>query len=78
MLIISVKFIFKFRKPGLGPKEAEGEKRQWTPHQLKAGETIIGLQAGSNKGATQSGMVSVLVLKNKIWVGEFILLGNLF
>uniref|UniRef100_A0A914NXI8 Uncharacterized protein n=1 Tax=Meloidogyne incognita TaxID=6306 RepID=A0A914NXI8_MELIC len=45
-----------FGKPGLGPKEAEGEKRQWTPHQLKAGETIIGLQAGSNKGATQSGM----------------------
>nr|CAD2158151.1 unnamed protein product [Meloidogyne enterolobii] len=47
-----------FGKPGLGPKEAEGEKRQWTPHQLKAGETIIGLQAGSNKGATQSGMVN--------------------
>nr|CAD2192518.1 unnamed protein product [Meloidogyne enterolobii] len=46
-----------FGKPGLGPKEAEGEKRQWTPHQLKAGETIIGLQAGSNKGATQSGMI---------------------
>lgn len=79
MLITKLKFIFKFRKPGLGPKEAEGEKRQWTPHQLKAGETIIGLQAGSNKGATQSGMVSVLILKNKIWVGEFIsesFLGN--
>uniref|UniRef100_A0A0N5BA75 Calponin-homology (CH) domain-containing protein n=1 Tax=Strongyloides papillosus TaxID=174720 RepID=A0A0N5BA75_STREA len=41
---------------GLGPKEAEGEKREWTEEQLKAGEGIIGLQAGSNKGANASGI----------------------
>ncbi|CAK5086251.1 unnamed protein product [Meloidogyne enterolobii] len=58
-----------FGKPGLGPKEAGGG----TSRQPKAAEPIIGLQAGSSKGATQSGMVSVLILKNEIWVGEFIL-----
>jgi len=46
----------KFGKPTLGPKEAHGEKRQWTDEQLRAGDGIIGLQAGSNKGATQAGM----------------------
>jgi len=45
----------KFGKPTLGPKEGEGEKRTWSPEQLRAGEGVIGLQAGSNKGATQSG-----------------------
>jgi len=66
LLITSLKFIFKFRKPGLGPKEAEGG----TPHHLKTGEAIIGLQAGSSKGATQSGMVSVLILKMKFGLGN--------
>jgi len=46
----------KFGKPTLGPREAQGEKRNWTDEQLKAGDTVIGLQAGSNKGATQAGM----------------------
>lgn len=46
----------KFGKPTLGPKEAQGEKRDWTEEQLKAGATIIGLQAGTNKGASQAGM----------------------
>nr|CAD2192851.1 unnamed protein product [Meloidogyne enterolobii] len=41
-----------FGKPGLGPKEAGGG----TSRQPKAAEPIIGLQAGSSKGATQSGM----------------------
>ncbi|VDO70467.1 unnamed protein product [Heligmosomoides polygyrus] len=45
-----------FGKPGLGPKEAEGEKRAWTEEQLKAGQNVIGLQMGSNKGATASGI----------------------
>uniref|UniRef100_A0A0N4ZGC4 Calponin-homology (CH) domain-containing protein n=1 Tax=Parastrongyloides trichosuri TaxID=131310 RepID=A0A0N4ZGC4_PARTI len=45
-----------FGKPGLGPKESEGEKREWTEEQLKAGQGIIGLQAGSNKGANASGI----------------------
>uniref|UniRef100_A0A915BZL8 Calponin-homology (CH) domain-containing protein n=1 Tax=Parascaris univalens TaxID=6257 RepID=A0A915BZL8_PARUN len=45
-----------FGKKGLGPKEAEGEKREWTEQQLRAGESVIGLQMGSNKGATASGI----------------------
>ncbi|KRY22324.1 Myophilin, partial [Trichinella patagoniensis] len=46
----------KFNKPSLGPKEAQGEKREWTEEQIRAGECVIGLQYGSNKGATQAGM----------------------
>uniref|UniRef100_A0A914GYK3 Calponin n=1 Tax=Globodera rostochiensis TaxID=31243 RepID=A0A914GYK3_GLORO len=46
-----------FGKSGLGPKEAEGAKKEWTSEQLRAGEAIIGLQMGSNKGANQSGMI---------------------
>ena len=39
-----------------GPKEAEANKREFTEEQLKAGQGIIGLQMGTNKGANQSGM----------------------
>uniref|UniRef100_A0AC34FES9 Calponin-homology (CH) domain-containing protein n=1 Tax=Panagrolaimus sp. ES5 TaxID=591445 RepID=A0AC34FES9_9BILA len=46
----------KFGKPSIGPKEAHGEKRNWTAEQLKQGDAIIGLQMGSNKGATASGL----------------------
>lgn len=42
--------------PTLGPKEAEGEKREFTEEQLSAGKNIIGLQMGTNKGASQAGM----------------------
>jgi len=45
----------KFGKPTLGPREAQGEKREWTEEQLRAGEGVIGLQMGSNKGANASG-----------------------
>ena len=45
-----------FGKPGLGPKEAEKNTRQFTEEQLNAGKSTIGLQMGSNKGATQSGI----------------------
>ncbi len=45
-----------FGKPGVGPKEAESEKRNWSEEQLKAGDAIIGLQMGSNKGANASGI----------------------
>ena len=41
--------------PVLGPKEASENKREFTEEQLRAGEGIIGLQAGSNKGASQAG-----------------------
>ncbi|XP_033214573.1 muscle-specific protein 20-like [Belonocnema kinseyi] len=45
----------EWRGPCLGPKPSEENKRYFTEDQLRAGEAVIGLQAGSNKGATQSG-----------------------
>nr|CAD7458932.1 unnamed protein product [Timema tahoe] len=45
----------EWRGPSLGPRPSEEHKREWTEEQLRAGETIIGLQAGNNKGATQAG-----------------------
>ncbi|XP_045195626.1 myophilin-like [Mercenaria mercenaria] len=40
---------------GIGPKEAERHSREWTEEQLKAGQGVIGLQMGTNKGASQAG-----------------------
>ncbi|XP_063237809.1 muscle-specific protein 20-like [Bacillus rossius redtenbacheri] len=45
----------EWRGPWLGPKPSEEHHRAWTQEQLRAGEGIIGLQAGTNKGATQAG-----------------------
>ncbi|CAB0033900.1 unnamed protein product [Trichogramma brassicae] len=45
----------EYTGPHLGPKPADECKRQFTEEQLRAGESVIGLQAGSNKGATQAG-----------------------
>jgi len=45
----------EYKGPHLGPKPSEEHKRDFTAEQLKAGQCVIGLQAGSNKGATQSG-----------------------
>ncbi len=47
-----------FNGPTLGPKEAKGEKREFTEEQLKAGQNVIGLQMGTNKGASQAGMTA--------------------
>ncbi|XP_065071495.1 myophilin-like [Rhopilema esculentum] len=44
-----------YRGPGLGPKEATANKREFTEQQRRAGDGIIGLQAGYNKGASQAG-----------------------
>jgi len=41
--------------PTLGNEESKENKREFTEEQLRAGEAIIGLQAGSNKGASQAG-----------------------
>ena len=40
------------------PTEATESKRDFSEEQLKAGQNVIGLQMGSNRGATQSGMTS--------------------
>jgi len=39
----------------LGPKEATANRREFTEEQLREGQNVIGLQMGSNKGASQSG-----------------------
>ncbi|XP_046477386.1 muscle-specific protein 20 isoform X1 [Neodiprion pinetum] len=45
----------EWRGPWLGPKPSEENKRVFSEQQLRAGESVIGLQAGSNRGATQAG-----------------------
>lgn len=52
-------FVFQagqFGKPSIGPKEAEKNVRQFSEEQLRASDTVISLQYGSNKGANQSGI----------------------
>lgn len=43
-------------KKGFGPKESTENRRTFTEEQLKAGQGVIGLQMGTNKGASQAGM----------------------
>lgn len=45
-----------FGKSSIGPKEAEKNVRNFSEEQLKAGQNVISLQYGSNKGANQSGI----------------------
>ncbi|CAG9091838.1 Muscle-specific protein 20 [Plutella xylostella] len=45
----------EWQGPYLGPKPSEENKREFSDEVLAAGQTVIGLQAGSNKGATQAG-----------------------
>lgn len=43
--------------PVLGPKESKKQQRNFDPEeQKKAGQSVIGLQMGSNRGASQAGM----------------------
>lgn len=44
-----------FGKPSIGPKEADKNVREFTEEQLKAGQNVISLQYGTNKGQ-QSGL----------------------
>lgn len=44
-----------FKGAALGPKEASANPRAFTEEQKRAGDGIIGLQAGYNKGASQAG-----------------------
>lgn len=45
----------EFPGPYLGPRPAEENKREFSDDVLAAGKTVIGLQAGQNKGASQAG-----------------------
>lgn len=42
--------------PALGPREAQRNVRDFSEEQLKAGQSVIGLQMGTNKVASQTGM----------------------
>jgi len=42
--------------PAIGVKVSDENKRSFTQEQLKAGDGIIGLQMGTNTGASQAGM----------------------
>lgn len=42
--------------PSLGPKESDKNAREFSEQQLSEGKAIIGLQMGSNRGASQAGM----------------------
>lgn len=42
--------------PAIGPKEADKNVRNFSDEQMRAGQNVISLQYGSNKGATQSGI----------------------
>ncbi|XP_046376458.2 transgelin-2-like isoform X1 [Haliotis rufescens] len=44
------------RKAGHGPKEAQENRRDFSDEQLKAGQSVIGLQMGTNQHASQAGM----------------------
>ncbi|KAG7273919.1 hypothetical protein CRUP_011055 [Coryphaenoides rupestris] len=37
-------------------RKAQGYRREFTEEQLRQGQSLIGLQMGSNRGASQSGM----------------------
>ena len=42
--------------PTLGPRESQRNVRDFSDEQLKAGQSVIGLQMGTNKVASQKGM----------------------
>ena len=47
-----------FDGPVLGVKVAQANRREFDDSVLKAGQSVIGLQYGSNKGASQAGMTA--------------------
>ncbi|XP_028322978.1 transgelin-like [Gouania willdenowi] len=44
--------------PNWFPRKAQENKREFSEEQLTEGKNVIGLQMGTNKGASQSGMTS--------------------
>jgi len=58
----------EWQGPFLGPKPSQENFRNFDEATLRAGETIIGLQAGQNKGASQAG--SNLGASRKIIIGK--------
>ena len=61
-----------FKGPVIGVKVSAENKRSFTTEQLKQSEKIIGLQYGSNKGASQAGMGAYGTGRQIIPAGNFI------
>lgn len=49
--------IFVFKSLLLCFRKAKVQKREFSEEQLRQGRRLIGMQMGSNRGASQSGMV---------------------
>lgn len=45
-----------FAGPALGPRESQRNERNFSEETMKAGASVIGLQMGTNKCASQKGM----------------------
>ncbi len=58
----------EFKGPWLGPRPSEENKREFSDDVTAAGKTVIGLQAGQNKGASQAG--SNLGAARRIIIGK--------
>jgi hypothetical protein len=58
----------EWQGPWLGPKPADENKREFSDETIAAGKTVIGLQAGQNKGASQAG--SNIGASRKIIIGK--------
>ncbi|XP_037078697.1 LOW QUALITY PROTEIN: muscle-specific protein 20-like [Pollicipes pollicipes] len=58
----------EWKGPWLGPKPAEANVREFDDETIAAGKTVIGLQAGTNQGASQAGQ--------NIGAGRKIILGK--
>lgn len=50
-----------FKGPKLGPKPADLNEREFTDEQMKSGQTIVGLQAGQNKGKHHKYLIQWLI-----------------
>jgi hypothetical protein len=62
----------QFSGPVLGVKVADENKRSFTAEQLAESNRIIGLQYGSNRGASQSGMTAFGHTRQILPDGSFI------
>ena len=47
-----------FRGPAIGARQPVGDTRRFDEKTLKEGQSVISLQYGSNKGASQAGMTA--------------------
>lgn len=56
LLHLFVFYLTKYVSTDWCCRKAQGYRREFTEEQLRQGQSLIGLQMGSNRGASQSGM----------------------